>query len=120
MNIIIDMNLSPAWVKVFNQHGWTAQHWSSVGNPNAPDREIMAWARENKHVVCTHDLDFGIVLALTHSNAPSVIQVRTQDVMPENLAHILVPVLHQHQALLEQGALVTVDETKSRVRILPL
>jgi predicted nuclease of predicted toxin-antitoxin system len=34
-------------------------------------------------VVFTHDLDFGGVLALTHAAGPSVIQVRSEDPVPE-------------------------------------
>ncbi len=42
----------------------------------------MEWAKTNSHIVFTHDLDFGAILAATNAIAPSVIQVRTQDVMP--------------------------------------
>jgi len=45
----------------------------------------MAWAREHVHVVFTHDLDFGTLLALTRASGPSVIQVGSQDVLPEHL-----------------------------------
>jgi predicted nuclease of predicted toxin-antitoxin system len=65
-----------------NSAGWEAIHWSTVGNPRAEDEAIMAWARAQKHVVFTHDLDFGTLLALTRTGSPSVIQVRTQEVTP--------------------------------------
>ncbi|MDW8450113.1 MAG: DUF5615 family PIN-like protein [Anaerolineae bacterium] len=73
MKIVIDMNLSPSWIQVFEWQGWDATHWSSVGAPDAPDVEIMDWARNNEHILFTHDLDFGIVLALTRATGPSVI-----------------------------------------------
>lgn len=85
----------------------------------ATDNVIMSWARENGYVVFTHDLDFGVLLALTQAESPSVIQVRTQDVFPEVLAKRLVKVLKEHQTTLEKGALLTVDEAKARVRVLP-
>ena len=71
------------------------------------------------YVVFTLDLDFGALLATTRVQGPSVIQVRTQDVMPQSFGSRMVQILRQHQPILEKGALVTVDETKSRVRILP-
>lgn len=120
MKILIDMNLSPRWSDVLRRHGWEAVHWSTVGDPRAPDRAIMTWARDNGHIVFTHDLDFGVLLASTRANAPSVLQVRTQDVTPEHLESLVVAVLRQHEAELDAGALVTVDEVRSRVRILPL
>lgn len=119
MKIVIDMNLSPDWVKVLQNAGWEAVHWSTVGDIRAADEVIMSWARENNHIVFTHDLDFGVLLALTRVESPSVIQVRTQDVFPDVLGDKLINVLKEHQVALEKGALITVDEGKSRVRILP-
>jgi len=64
-------------------------------------------------------LDFGVLLALTQAESPSVVQVRTQDVFPEVLGNRLIEVLQEHEATLEKGALLTVDEAKARVRVLP-
>lgn len=119
MKIPVDMNLSPDWVKLLERAGWEAVHWSMVGDMRAPDEEIMSWARENGSIVFTHDLDFGILLALTRAESPSVVQVRTQDIFPEALGDRLVKVLREHESVLEKGALLTVDESKSRVRVLP-
>lgn len=120
MRILVDMNLSPLWVAFLRQHGWEAVHWSSVGDIAAPDRELMAWASRNGHVVLTHDLDFGTLLALTHRAGPSVIQARGEDVLPDHLGPWIVAALRQHEADLVRGALVTVDEKRCRARILPL
>src|SRR2546423_1955098 len=120
MKILVDMNLSPDWVTALAKHGITAIHWSSVGDPRASDAIIMDWARENGHVVFTHDLDFGATLALTQAEGPSVIQVRTQDVTPNHLEPAVVSVLENNRSQLEAGCLIVLDEARSRVRILPL
>lgn len=120
MNIVLDMNLSPDWAAVLTQHGFVAVHWSTIGDPRAADTEIMEWARTNDHIVFTHDLDFGTLLALTQAESPSVIQVRTQDVSPAHLETMIVTALRQHETQLATGALIVLDETKARVRILPL
>ncbi len=57
VKILIDMNLSPDWARVLERHGWSAVHWSAVGDPRATDRAIMDWAIVNGYVVFTHDLD---------------------------------------------------------------
>ena len=67
MKILIDMNLSPDWTAVLTAENIEAAHWSSVGKRDAPDEEIMQYARENGCAVFTHDLDFGAMLALTQS-----------------------------------------------------
>ena len=120
MKVLIDMNLSPRWTEVFERNGWHAVHWSSVGDHRATDRVIMDWARINEHVIFTHDLDFGALLAATHAEGPSVIQVRAQDVLPEAMEAVIVASIRQHGALIEEGALISVDESTSRARILPL
>jgi predicted nuclease of predicted toxin-antitoxin system len=120
IKILIDMNLSPDWVPLLKQHGWSALHWSTVGDPAATDRAIMEWAISNAYVVFTHDLDFGTLLALTHAIGPSVIQVRSQDVLSGSIGAVVVAALRQHESDLESGALVVVELAKSRVRVLPI
>lgn len=119
MKLLIDMNLSPDWVEELEKDGWKAVHWQSIGEPGARDDAIMEWARSNGYIIFTHDLDFGTLLAVTQARGPSVIQVRTQDVMPQTLKPRLLQILQKYAATLEKGALITVDETKSRVRLLP-
>jgi predicted nuclease of predicted toxin-antitoxin system len=120
MKLLVDMNLSPEWVAVLKAAGWEAVHWSKVGNLLAADSEIMAWAKQNGHIVFTHDLDFGSMLALTHAEGPSVIQVRTQDVTPVAIGKLVVNALRQFQPDLEKGALIVLDEARARARVLPL
>ena len=119
MKLVLDMNLSPIWVDALRQEGVEAVHWQTVGDPRAQDAVIMAWARDNGYIVFTHDLDFGVLLALTQAQSPSVIQVRTQDVMPHKLKSRIVQVLQDYGEALDAGALVTIDEAKSRIRLLP-
>lgn len=93
MKILVDMSLTPLWCKVFTQNGWEAVHWSTIGNHRAPDPIVMEWARVNGHVIFTNDLDFGHMLALANAEGPSVIQVRTHDVLPAHLEPTLIPVM---------------------------
>lgn len=118
--ILIDMNLSPDWVSVLEHQGWSAVHWSTVGDPCATDQMIMKWAVRNGYMVFTHDLDFGTMLALTHEIGPSVLQIRGQDVLIDHMESIVIAALRQHATDLASGALVVVDESKCRVRILPI
>ena len=120
MKILIDMNLSPHWCRVLAEHGHQTVHWSQVGDPRAADSAIMDWARERSHVVLTHDLDFGAILATTRASGPSVIQVRAQDILPTTMEKLLTDALSAHEGQLLSGALVVVDAARSRARVLPL
>lgn len=120
MKLVIDMNLSPQLVTFLKKNGFQTIHWAEVGDPRAADYTIMDWARKNDYWVITNDLDFGDILAATDALCPSVIQVRTQDVSPNHLTPILIPVLNEYKIHLEEGALITVDEARSRIRMLPI
>ncbi len=120
MKLIVDMNLSPRWVKVLFDAGIEAAHWSALGANNAPDSEIMAYASANDYVVLTHDLDFGAILAITHGEKPSVVQIRAEDVNPDVIGKQVIIGLRQMTSELEEGALLTVDPNRTRLRLLPL
>lgn len=47
-------------------------------------------------------------------------QVRTQNLSPDHLIDLVVRGLRQHEAALERGALISIDEQRLRARVLPL
>jgi predicted nuclease of predicted toxin-antitoxin system len=120
MRLVVDMNLSPQWIGFLSKAGHQAAHWSQLGDPRAPDAAIMEWAREHKAVVFTHDLDFSRTLALTGTSGPSVIQLRAQDVSPAGSGGAIMRALDRFEQELAAGALVVIDATRQRIRILPL
>ncbi len=120
MKLLIDMNLSPRWVKLLAGAGIEAAHWSEFGAANAPDSEIMEFAKSKGYVVLTHDLDFSAILAATHGDKPSVVQIRSEDISPDVIGKPVVEALRQMTAELEEGALLTVDLNRTRLRVLPL
>jgi len=120
MKVLVDMNLSPLWVEYLADHGIDALHRSSVGDPRAEDQAVMDWAREHGYIVFTHDLDFSALLGTTGANGPSVLQVRTQDVLPSAVGDNVVRVLREQSVALHDGAVVTLDEVASRIRVLPI
>ncbi len=120
MKLLVDMNLSPRWIGLFTDAGIEAAHWSTLGAKNAPDSEIMAYAKATDSVVLTHDLDFGAMLAATHGEKPSVVQIRAEDVSPDLIGAQVITALRQMASELEEGALLTIDPNRTRLRVLPL
>jgi predicted nuclease of predicted toxin-antitoxin system len=120
MKLLVDMNLSPSWVKYLAEAGFEALHWSEIGSGSAPDTELMAWATEHGYVVVTADLDFGAILAATRGMSPSVVQVRSDILTRRSIGEAVVTAIRQAQQELVDGALVSVDPTRARIRILPL
>ncbi|MDR9402586.1 MAG: DUF5615 family PIN-like protein [Halothece sp. Uz-M2-17] len=120
MKLLIDMNLTPDWCVFFQKQNIEATHWLEIGEANAKDQTLMRWAKENEYIVFTHDLDFGVILASTQGSAPSVIQMRTQQVFPQDAGKFVLAALIQFQKELEQGAFISINDTKVRVRLLPM
>ena len=120
MKLLLDMNLSPQWLGTFRAADLEAVHWSSVGRADAPDETIMEFAEANGMVLLTQDLDFGILLAKSSAARPSVVQLRSDDILPGIIGGRVVEALRQMAPELAAGALLTIDPRRTRVRVLPL
>ncbi len=120
MKLLVDMNLSPTWVDRLARDGFEAVHWSTIGAATAPDVEILAWASEHQFVVITNDLDFSAILAAGAADGPSVMQIRSQDLLSDVVVGTVAKALDAHREDIERGALLSIDEAGTRVRVLPL
>lgn len=120
MKLLLDMNLSKAWLSVLREAGHDVAHWSECGAATAPDIEIMNYARTHGFVILTHGLDFGTLLSSTTDTTPSVIQLRADNLTPAAAGSIVLRTLLLTRTELEQGALITIDTARTRLRMLPL
>ena len=80
----------------------------------------MQWAGANDHVVMTNDLDFSAILAATRRKKPSVIQIRADLLTPAAIGSAVLRAIAQTEFELVEGALISIDPVRARVRILPL
>jgi predicted nuclease of predicted toxin-antitoxin system len=120
MKLLLDMNLSPRLAPILAQAGFEVVHWNELGPGDTNDADIMAHARAHDFVVLTHDLDFSAILAATNGEKPSVVQIRTIDTSPEVLAATVITGLRSCADELREGALLTIDADRRRLRVLPL
>ena len=68
----------------------------------------------------TNDLDFSAILAASSGQAPSVLQIRTQDLLSDAAVSFVVRAIEAFSTDIETGALLSIDEGGTRVRMLPL
>jgi predicted nuclease of predicted toxin-antitoxin system len=120
MNLLLDMNLSPTWSEFFTEKDFPTKHWATLGQANAPDTDILSYAKERGQVILTFDLDFTDLLAASGANTPSVVILRTRTLRAEKLQARLLEILKQCQDDLNNGAVVIVEDAKARVRTLPI
>jgi predicted nuclease of predicted toxin-antitoxin system len=120
MKFLVDMNLSPNWVEFLIRAGFEAIHWSDIGPGDAPDADLMQWAAARDHIIVTNDLDFGAVLAASQRRQPSVVQIRSELLMPHAIGAVVLAAIRQAEEELGAGALRSIDAARGRLRILPL
>ena len=124
MKLLLDACMPLEWAEFLRRNGHECRAWLDFGPPNAPDINIMAWARARGFVVLTNDLDFGKLLAFSRATHPSVIQFRAPDIRPAALGDLALRALKEHQVRLDgtlgEGALITIEIERFRTRILPL
>src|SRR5712692_9184625 len=120
MRFLADAGISPLTVEFLIQLGHEAVHVRTLGMQRAPDPEVVERARADSSIVLTFDLDFGDVLALGVLDKPSVIIFRLADERAASVNQRLSAVLAERSADLETGALILVEDTRYRVRKLPI
>jgi len=121
MRLLLDQGLPRSSVAVLESAGISATHTSDLGLSHAADCAILEFARTNGfEVVVTLDADFHTAMALSGAMRPSVIRIRMEGVRAPALAMLLETVLARCGDDLQRGALVSVEERRIRVRLLPI
>ena len=120
MRFLADMGISHTVVRILRELGHEAIHLSEEGQQRLSDALIITKARAEDRVILNHDLDFARLMAISEDSKPSAITFRLTDMRPRNVLAHLSPALSQFAFELENGALVTVGDSASRCRRLPI
>ena len=121
MRFLIDQNLSERLAELLRNAGHDAAHVRTLGLSRAPDAVILDRASAESRVLISGDTDFGALLATGHRREPSVILIRRERPRrPEAQATLLLGYLDRVATALNDGAIVVIEETRIRVRDLPI
>lgn len=120
MRFLADAGISPDTVAFLTGHGHDVVHVRTLGMQRAPDRAIADHAAADARIVLTFDLDFGDILALGVLDRPSVVLFRLSNERPDEVNRRLLTVIAEQRAALESGALVLVEDSRYRLRKLPI
>lgn len=120
MKVIVDVNLSAAWVSFLQDRGHEAEHWSRIGAHDAGDKEIMTYCANAGAVILTGDMDFSEMHAFEGTSHPSVIQLRAKDMLPSARGAEVARALAIAASHLALGAIVTIKSSRMRVVKLPI
>lgn len=120
MKLLLDQGLPSSTAVLLRETGIDTIHVAEIGLSAAEDTEIVEKAKEEGRVIVTLDADFHALLALSAATSPSVIRIRIERLRAQALTELLITIISQAEADLEQGAVVTVEPSRIRVRCLPL
>lgn len=120
MKFLGDMGIADSTVRWLKAQGYEAKHLRDEGLQRLPDDKIFSKAEREERIVLTFDLGFGDIAAAAGKALPSVVIFRLQDERPTNVNRRLEVVLHEAAAALENGAIISVDEYRYRIRRLPI
>jgi predicted nuclease of predicted toxin-antitoxin system len=120
MKFLADMGISLSTVQRLRDEGHDVAHLRERGLSRLADDAILNLAQSENRVVLTFDLDFSSLLASGNHISPSVITFRLRDETPSSVTPRLLRLLADHQRTLIEGAIVIVEEARSRIRPLPI
>lgn len=120
MRILVDMSVDIRVADWLRSQGHDAVHLRDEGLHRMPNGEIFAKALSEDRIVVTSDLDFGEIAAALKDTAGKVVLLRLPNSRAANVIRRLDSVLPRVELDLAAGAVVIVEESRHRVRPLPI
>jgi len=120
MRFLCDVAVSTKVAQWLRSHGHDATHLRDEGFQRLPNGEIFTKAIAEGRVVVTFDLDFGEIAAMSRGRVASVILFRLRNTRTEHVIHRLSAALERSVEALETGAVVVVEESRLRIREMPI
>ena len=120
MRFLADMGVPGSVILKLRQRGHDAVHLREQDLQRLPDDEIFQKAIVENRILLTFDLDFSEIVALSGDENVGIVVFRLRNTRANNVLARLEKVLAESSEALEEGAVITVEDHRHRVRPLPI
>jgi len=120
MKLLLDQGLQRSAVILLRESNVDAVHVGEIAMFESEDLDIITRADQDNRIVVTLDADFHTLLALNELTSPSVIRIRIEGLKAEARKKLLSAVIIECTEDLQNGASITIDSNRVRIRKLPL
>jgi len=120
LRFLADMGVSQSVVTWLRTQGHDATHLRDEGLQRLENGEIFTKALRESRIILTWDLDFPEIIALSKTGTVSAVVFRLMNTRSAHVIERLARVLVESAQDLEEGAMISVEEGRHRVRLLPL
>ena len=120
MRFLADMGVSQRVVTWLHKQGHDAIHLRDEGLQRLANGDIFTKAFRESRIILTWDLDFTEIVALSKTSTVSAVVFRLLNTRSDHVIARLARVLTVSAQDLQEGAIISVEEGRHRVRLLPL
>jgi predicted nuclease of predicted toxin-antitoxin system len=120
MRFLADMGVDIRVVRWLRDCGHDAVHLRDEGLHRLPNGDIFGKAISEGRIILTFDLDFGEIAAACRERPAQVIVFRLRNTRASHVINRLAVVLAASTAVLGRGVVISVEESRHRIRYLPI
>ena len=120
MRFLADMGVDIRVVRLLPDRGHDAVHLRDERLHRLPNGEIFEKAISERRILLTFDLDFGEIAAASKGRPVQVIVFRLRNTRGPHVFERLDTVLAESAVALERGVVISVEESRHRIRHLPI
>ena len=120
MRFLVDMCMDVRVAQWLKDQGYDASHLRDEGLQRLANGDIFNRAISENRTILTFDLDFGEIAALSKQKKTSVIVFRLNNTRVTHVIDRLKKILPILIDTLKEGAIVIIEESRHRVRELPI